>query len=143
MFTFRSKLRCKTSCKLRAHFARTLGQLRTNFGPTSHELRTNFAQTSGQLRRNFGPTSRKLRANFAQTSGQLRTNFGPTSHKLRAIFVRIELRKCRATSYVLIKFMATSHELRKKTWLNFVRSLGQFRIKLKVTSGELRTYANL
>ena len=34
MFTFRSELRCKTSCELRAHFGRTSGQLRKNFGPT-------------------------------------------------------------------------------------------------------------
>ena len=128
---------------------RTSGSLRTNFGPTLRKLQTNFMQTLGHLRTSFGPTSHELRANFAQILGQLRTNFGhlrmnQISGQLCTNRTLGQLRKkFRATSYVRIKFMATLHELRKKTCLNFVRSLGQFRIKLKATSGELRTYANL
>ena len=126
MFTFQSELRCKTSCELRAHFARTSGPLRANFRPTSCKLRANFARTSGQLRTNFGPTSHKLRANFTQILGQLRTNFGhlrtnQTSGQLCTNRTSGQLcKKFRATSYIRIKFMATLHELRKKTCLNFV-----------------------
>ena len=81
MFTFRSELRCKTSCELRANFARTSRKLRTNFAQTSGQLHTNFGPTSRKLRANFARTSGQLRANFARTSGQLRTNFGPSSYE--------------------------------------------------------------
>ena len=83
------------------NFARSSGQLRTNFGPTSHELRANFARTSGQLRTNFGSTSYELRANFAQASHELRANFAQTSGHLRTNRTSGQLRKkFRATSYV-------------------------------------------
>ena len=69
---------------------------------------------------NFGRTVHEPRANFTRTSGQLRANFAPTLQENLVNFVHLE--------QLHLKFKATSHELRKKSWSNFIWSLAQFRI---------------